>query len=90
MEVWWAGSNAHPYRLLVYILATFVLLLGYNRYAGLRRDASMMEVAIDSVEAIGIGISLATLVLFLLGRISFEMPIGQTVGLTGKKIDGPE
>lgn len=81
MEVWWAGSIAHPYRLLVYILATFVLLLGYNRYAGLRRDASMTEVAIDSVEAIGIGISLATLVLFLLGRISFEMPIGQAVGL---------
>lgn len=81
MEVWWAGSIAHPYRLLVYILATFVLLLGYNRYAGLRRDASMTEVAIDSVEAIGIGISLAALVLFLLGRISFEMPIVETVGL---------
>lgn len=81
MEVWWAGLIAHPYRLLVYILATFVLLLGYNRYAGLRHDTSMAEVAIDSVEALGIGLFLAALVLFLLGRITLEMPFGEIVGV---------
>lgn len=81
MEMWWAGFIAHPYRLVAYMLATFVLLLGYNRFAGLRRDASMAEVAIDSVEEMGIGILLAALVLFLLGRISFEMPISETAGL---------
>lgn len=81
MEVWWTGFIAHPWRLLTYVLATFVLLLGYNRYAGLRRDASMMEVAIDSVEEMGIGLSIAGLVLFLLGRITFEMPVNEIAGL---------
>lgn len=81
MEVWWAGLNTHPYRLLAYVLTTFLLLLGYNRYAGLRRDASMTGVAIDSVEEMGIGLFLAALVLFLLGRITFEMPINEIVGV---------
>ena len=81
MEVWWAGFNTHPYRLLAYVLTTFLLLLGYNRYAGLRRDTSMTEVAIDSVEEMGIGLFLAALVLFLLGRITFEMPINEIAGV---------
>ncbi len=81
MEVWWTGFIAHPWRLLAYVLATFVLLLGYNRYAGLRRDTSMMEVAIDSVEEMGIGLFIAGLVLFLLGRITLEMPMNEIAGL---------
>lgn len=80
MEVWWTGFIAHPWRLLTYVLATFVLLLGYNRYAGLRRDASLVEVAIDSVEEMGIGFFIAAFVLFLLGRITFEMHVNEIVG----------
>lgn len=81
MEVWWAGFITHPYRLLAYVVATFLLLLGYNRYAGLRRDTSLTEVAIDSVEEMGIGLLLATLVLFLLGRITFDRPISEIAGV---------
>ncbi|HVF49064.1 MAG TPA: TIGR02587 family membrane protein [Pyrinomonadaceae bacterium] len=80
MEVWWAGFSAHPLRLLAYLLATFVLLLGYNRYAGLRRDATMTEVAIDSVEELGLGLILSALFLALLGRITLEMPASEIVG----------
>jgi putative integral membrane protein (TIGR02587 family) len=81
MEVWWAGFNTHPYRLLAYVLTTFLLLLGYNRYAGLRRDRNMTEVAMDSVEEMGLGLFLAALVLFLFGRITFEMPINEIAGV---------
>lgn len=81
MEVWWAGFITHPYRLLIYVMVTFLLLLGYNRYSGLRRDSSMKEDAIESVEEMGIGIFLAGLVLFLLGRITLEMPIGEIAGV---------
>ena len=81
MEVWWAGFITHPYRLLAYVVVTFLLLLGYNRYAGLRRETSMKEVAIDSVEEMGIGLFLAALVLFLLGRITLEMPISEIAGV---------
>ena len=80
MEVWWAGFNAHPWRLAAYVAATFVLLLGYNRFAGLRHDAGMAEVAIDSVEEMGIGFIISAAALYLLGRITFEMPLNEIVG----------
>lgn len=80
MEVWWMGFIASPLRLLVYVSATFVLLLGYNRYAGLRRDASFREVMIDSVEEMGIGILFAALILWLLGRVTLEQHHSEIVG----------
>jgi len=82
MEVWWSGFTAHPWRLGGYVLATFLLLLGYNRHMGLRRDASMTEVAIDSVEELGLGLVIAALALFLLGRITFDMTVNEIVGQT--------
>jgi putative integral membrane protein (TIGR02587 family) len=69
MEMWWAGISVRPGRLVVYVLVTFVLLLGYNRYVGLRRDDSWIEVAIESIEEMGLGILISALMLFLLGRL---------------------
>lgn len=80
MEMWWAGFTSQPERLLLYVAVTFALLLGYNRYAGMRRDASWLEVAIDSVEEMGLGLMTAGLMLFLLGRITPEMELNEILG----------
>ena len=80
MEMWWAGFTSQPERLLLYIAATFALLIGYNRYAGMRRDASWVEVAIDSVEEMGLGLVTAGLMLFLLGQITSEMELNEIIG----------
>lgn len=80
MELWWEGFIASPGSLLLYVLFTFLLLLGYNRYAGLHREASAGEVAIDSIEEMGLGLIIAALVLFLLGRIDVGMPVHEVVG----------
>jgi putative integral membrane protein (TIGR02587 family) len=80
MEVWWAGFIAQSWHLFVYVLVTFVVLLGYNRYAGLRQDAGIAEVAIDSIEEMGIGLLLSALVLWLLGRITLDMGVSEIVG----------
>ena len=80
MEVWWAGFVAEPMRLLLYVAATFVLLLGYNHYAGLHHDASWQEVAIDSVEEMGLGLLVAAGVLFLLGQLEADMQAYEIVG----------
>lgn len=79
MEVWWAGFSARPLHLIFYVVATFALLLGYNRYVGLHRDASMTEVVIDSIEEMGIGLVLAALVLWLVGQLTSDMPVSETV-----------
>ena len=80
MEVWWAGFTTHPWRLAVYVAATFALLLGYNHFLGLRRDSCFSEVVIDSVEEMGLGLVIALCVLWLLGRISFDIPASEVVG----------
>ncbi|MBX3742952.1 MAG: TIGR02587 family membrane protein [Akkermansiaceae bacterium] len=73
MEVWWAGFILHPLRILLYVLATFCLLLIYNRFVGLRKDASFLEVVIDSVEEMGLGILVAAGVLWITDRLNLEM-----------------
>jgi putative integral membrane protein (TIGR02587 family) len=80
MEVWWEGFVAEPWRMLLYIIATFLLLLGYNRYAGLRRDASWVEVAIDSVEELGLGVITSAVVLYAIGRIGPQTSMHEAIG----------
>ncbi len=80
MEVWWRGFTVDPSVLVIYLVVTFVLLLGYNRYSGMRRDARFVEVIIDSVEEMGLGLVIAAGVLFLMGRITREMPFSEILG----------
>lgn len=80
MEVWWTGLALSPLRILVGLLGAFVLLLGYNRYAGLHADASFAEVVIDSVEELGIGLVIATIALWLLGQIDGTMQRSEVMG----------
>ena len=80
MEVWWAGFILHPLRILLYVAATFGLLLLYNRFVGLRQDASFLEVVIDSVEEMGLGILVAALVLWLTDRLSADLTAAEIGG----------
>lgn len=80
VEVWHHGESSSPLRLGVGMLVTLLLLIGYNRYAGLHPDASFAEVLIDSVEELGLGLVLAALVLWLVGEIGPQMRPGTIVG----------
>jgi putative integral membrane protein (TIGR02587 family) len=79
-EVWDAAFNMPPHRQLVYVLLALVLLLGYNRYAGLHPDSTWGEVVIDSIEEMGIGLLLSAIVLLLLGRLTPGQDLGEVVG----------
>jgi putative integral membrane protein (TIGR02587 family) len=80
MEMWWAGFLATPARLLAGLAATFCLLILYNLYAGLRRDATLAEILIDSVEEMGLGLVVAALLLWLLDRINLSMDPVEVAG----------
>jgi putative integral membrane protein (TIGR02587 family) len=80
MEVWWSGFIASPHRLLIYLICTFALLLGYNNFAGIRHDASWTEVFIDSVEELGLGVLTAAAALFLLGQIGRHSTFAEALG----------
>ena len=83
MEVWWAGFTLHPLRILIYVASTYVLLVLYNRFAGLRRDATWREVFIDSVEEMGLGLVIAAVVLWVTGLLGHGM---STAELSGKVV----
>ncbi len=80
MEVWWAGFIARPLHLLVYLLAGFLLLFGYNRYAGLHEDASWADVAFEAVEEMGLGLLVSVGILWLIGQIDSGMPVPEILG----------
>jgi putative integral membrane protein (TIGR02587 family) len=80
MEVWWTGFIAHPWRLVAYCFSIFILLMAYNLHCGLRRNETAIEVVIDSFDALGIGLLLAFLILWLTEVISFDLPVGEVVG----------
>lgn len=79
-EVWDWGASVPAERLLLALLCTFLLLMGYNRYAGLRQDASAAEVAIDSVEEYGLGLLLSALLLWLLNQVTADMAFTEVMG----------
>jgi putative integral membrane protein (TIGR02587 family) len=80
MELWATGFIVEPDYLIAYMATTVLLLLGYNRFAGMRQDANCIEVLIDSIEEMGIGLAMATGVLLLLGQIDLTMSYPIIVG----------
>ncbi|TPE46451.1 TIGR02587 family membrane protein [Pontibacter mangrovi] len=81
MEVWWAGFTASPQQLLLLVAVTYLLLLGYNRFAGMRPDVSWRSVMVDSVEEMGIGLLLSFAVLLMLNQIEFgQMSTDELMG----------
>lgn len=82
MEVWWIGSYSEPPRLTVALIATFIIVFLLTRTAGFRKteDIHPIDAAIDSVEAIAIGLFCSTSVLVLLQEITGDTPLGEALG----------
>jgi putative integral membrane protein (TIGR02587 family) len=81
MEVWAAGVLVPPTHLLAGLAATYVLLCGYNAYAGLHHETRLGEIMVDSVEELGIGLTLSAAILLLLGRIGTGTSWPEALGL---------
>lgn len=82
MEVWWIGSSVTAIRLLLALLLTFALVFMLNRTAGFRKAATnnAANEAMDTVEAIAIGIICAGLMLVLLKEITWTTPLRESLG----------
>lgn len=80
MEVWWSGFNAPPAYLLSCVVVTYLLLLGYNRYAGMKQDSSFREICFESVEELALAVIVSFLFLLLLSRIDFGMSRDEIIG----------
>ncbi len=84
MEVWQIGSTAEPSEMLVILAVTFVIIFLINRTASFRKSQgdSPLQAAMDSVEAISIGLICSAGILILLRRITLEITLNAALGKT--------
>jgi len=84
MEVWQVGSMAEPPAMIAALAVTLLVVFLLNRTAGFRKNqaGSPLEAAMDSVEAIAIGLVCSTLMLILLREITLQIPLQEALGKT--------
>jgi putative integral membrane protein (TIGR02587 family) len=82
MEVWWIGSSVEPLRLLIAITLIFTILLLLNQTSGFRGTADVLlsEAAMNSIEALALGLLCTTCVLVLFQEITLNTPLGEALG----------
>lgn len=82
MEVWWIGSSVKPPRLLMALLLTFAIVFMLNRTCGFRKtnQVNAQDAAIDTLEALALGIVCAGCILLLLREITWQTPLSEVVG----------
>ncbi len=84
MEVWWVGSFITPPRMFMALVTTFIAVFLLNRTAGFRRveGIRLSDVAIETTEALALGIVCTALMLVLIRRITLQTPPDEIVGKT--------
>jgi putative integral membrane protein (TIGR02587 family) len=82
MEVWWIGSSSKPAWNLVTLILTFVAVVLLNQTAGFRKtkNGNLVNVLMDSVEALAIGIVCACIVLVLLREVRWGIAWSEAIG----------
>jgi putative integral membrane protein (TIGR02587 family) len=82
MEVWWIGSFIGPFRLLIALVFTFLVVFFLNQTCGFRRkhQVSPIDAAMDTVEAMAIGLVCSGLILILIQEITIQTPIHESLG----------
>lgn len=83
MEVWWIGSQAKPAMIMVAIALTFIVVFLLNETDGFRKrrhSASSDSAAMDTVEAMAIGLICSALMLLLLRELTPETALKEALG----------
>lgn len=80
MEMWWIGTFAHLWKLLVFLGLTFLAGLGLTYLAGFKKEHGFAAVVIQAINVVAIGVIAATVILFVLDRIAPGDPLDSILG----------
>jgi putative integral membrane protein (TIGR02587 family) len=80
MEMWWLGQMSSTGQLLLMVVLALAATWGLALAAGFKRETSVRAAAGEAVEAVAVGIVVATLVLLALNRIAPGDPIQSILG----------
>lgn len=81
MEMWALGLHIHPLRLLLFLLANFVVLVFLSRFGGFERTSTMRDDALDALAAYAVGTITAAAILLLFGLLPADMPLDELAGM---------
>lgn len=70
MEMWQLGYTMDRSRLLVFLLANLLVLLGLAHFAGFEKTSGLRDAAMDALAAYGVGVVAGTSLLALFGVIA--------------------
>lgn len=79
-EVWYQGFIIPAWRLGLFLIFQYLLLLGYVYFAGFREERHFPGVAFEAVEALGLAFIVSAFVLFVMGRFAPGMSLEEILG----------
>lgn len=80
MEMWWLGFTMPPWKLLVFLVLHFGVLLVLQHYSGFQEDDTFLEEVQDAISAYGIGLLVAALILPLFNILRGGMSLDEILG----------
>ena len=80
MEMWWLGFYLERWRLLLFLIVNFAILIGLSRVAGFEPTSGLVEDAFDAFAAIAVAVAASAAALALFGIIGPDMPLREVVG----------
>lgn len=83
MEMWFHGFLLDAWKIVVLIVFTFVIVIGYSAFSGFRRERTWPDLILDSIETMGIAAVVSAVALLLLGRIEPGIGLREVVGKIG-------
>jgi putative integral membrane protein (TIGR02587 family) len=83
MEMWNHAATIPPFKLLVLLALSFVIVVGFSSVSGFRRERTWLQLLTDAVQGLGLSIVVAAAMLYLLGRLEPEAGLTTVVGRIG-------
>ncbi|MBW4672620.1 MAG: TIGR02587 family membrane protein [Desmonostoc geniculatum HA4340-LM1] len=83
MEVWWIGSLAKPQMIMMAIALMFIVVFFLNQTEGFRKrryNWQVHQAAMDTIEAMAIGIACSAFILLLLRELTPETSLKEFLG----------
>lgn len=81
MEMWWIGEYVDRWKILAFFTLAFAANFGLSWVSGFRRDSTLLGNVEEAIESVAVGIVAASVMLLVLDRITWGVPLNSIVGM---------
>jgi putative integral membrane protein (TIGR02587 family) len=80
MEMWQLGFSMDRWRLFLFLILNFGVLVGLSYFAGFEKALGFWDILMDAFAAYGVGVIASAAVLAIFGILASDMPLDQNIG----------